>query len=68
MANDVQAVEACLDAGYPVDHIMDRAQGWTPLLFAAYYGKPAVIRSLLIRGANLTHTDLADRSALHLSA
>jgi ankyrin repeat protein len=54
-AGDEEAVARLLDAGAPVDAIVNGRYNWTPLMHAAWRGHLAVVRLLLTRGANVNH-------------
>merc|ERR1712137_1257687 len=53
----VTSVKALLERGAPVDYV--NAQGWTPLLAAAFAGQAEVVAMLIENGAR------ADRKTVH---
>ena len=62
---DVEAVEAQLKAGVPVDSL--DSHGQTPLMLAAHHGCPGVVDCLVRHGANLDLTAKYGLSALMLA-
>jgi ankyrin repeat protein len=60
------AVLLLLDAGVPVDGVMEK--GRTPLMRAAAAGHVNVVRLLLSRGAAINAADEGGRTALHYAA
>lgn len=58
-----QVVDVLLDAGAPVNH-----DGWTPLMYAAFEGRAAILERLLARGADVNALAPNRSNALMLAA
>lgn len=67
ISKDIDVIKAMIDIGMDVNSKNDR--GFTPLMFAAAYGDPKVIRFLIGQGADIkARAFIKDMNALHIAS
>lgn len=62
-----EIVNALLEAGADVNAQSSESGGWTPLLLAAQAGNPAIIQTLINKGAKLDTRDENGKGVLHMA-
>ncbi|MBL4745897.1 MAG: ankyrin repeat domain-containing protein [Flavobacteriaceae bacterium] len=67
ISNDIDVIKAFIDIGLDVNSKNER--GFTPLMFAAAYGDPKVIRFLIGQGSDIkARAYIKDMNALHIAS